>query len=80
MRLTDRHPKWERDVLVFDCPCQSGHRLRVAAARHKASKNIWLVKGDSFSNYSITPSIRANCWHGCIRNGEVVTFTEPQEN
>lgn len=71
MKLTALHPKWDRDVLVFDCPCGADHRLRVPCVRFESRKGFWRVSGNSFLNYSLTPSIDAACWHGHVVNGEV---------
>jgi hypothetical protein len=81
VKLAELRPKWEREVLVFDCPCGQGHRLRVPATRYaekkKLGKTVWLITGDSAANYTLKPSIDAPCWHGCITNGEVSTVTRP---
>ncbi len=31
----------------------------------------WNVSGDRFDNLTLSPSVKIDCWHGFIRNGDV---------
>jgi len=73
VKLAELNPKIENDVLVFDCPCGAAHRLRVPVRRYENHKGVWNLKGSSFADYTLAPSIRVPCWHGEITAGAIVT-------
>lgn len=67
----------EADTLVFDCPCQAGHQLHIPI---NGAPRAWFVTGTGLDNITLDPSLSVmggngdkECWHGWIRNGEVVT-------
>lgn len=70
MKLSDLNPKIElQKVLVCDCPCGGGHKLRIPFGTEQSE---WKCTGQ-LPNISIKPSILTDCWHGFITNGEIVT-------
>lgn len=77
MTLADVDARIKGGFLIFDCPnpeCPNGrHGIRVPLApqvdRHGQS---WQHSGE-LPNLTLTPSVDAGCWHGFIRNGELVS-------
>ena len=72
--------------LRFDCPFhRQQHRLVVMfrnpidGGPPSMNENLWQRDGADFENISLSPSIDATsthhdfgCWHGYIKNGEIV--------
>lgn len=97
MKLLNLNPQWMTPVpgiepavhhgaavrvLVFDCPCGMGHRLRIPVSATGMPEGrdiatgtyVWRRDGewsDDFAALSLHPSVNAHCWHGWIKNGEV---------
>jgi hypothetical protein len=70
MKLSELNPKIESvRVLVFDCPCGGGHKLRIPIG---SEKDQWEMTG-KLETLTLRPSIEAGCWHGFVTNGEIVT-------
>lgn len=72
MRITDLNPQMKAGVLILDCPCGGGHKLRVSIG---TSDFQWQMEG-GLASCTLSPSIRAQCWHGHIINGEVTTVRD----
>lgn len=74
--------------LSFDCPHCIDQRLAVSFhhagreaieddyihAHSSETNHIWTLAGDTFENYSLSPSVDASHsghWHGFLTNGEI---------
>lgn len=88
-RLVDVTPegvtKAGTQAVFFDCPCRSGHRLLISFDRAigggpAAVGHAWARTGETLDDLTLSPSLLvrggpdgAECWHGWIREGQVVT-------
>jgi len=90
MKLIELNPRWyvsrtggPRVGFTFECPhCR---QVRLGVAIHQDGRidvdhadiqagYVWKMKGDSFENLSLTPSVDASKyghWHGFITDGEI---------
>lgn len=83
--LTDLAPRWfdcyqcgQRLGFTFDCPhCPpTSVRLgvKVATCAHHPGEPCWQMRGETWEDLTITPSINAyDHWHGFITAGLVTT-------
>jgi hypothetical protein len=69
----------EADGVVFQCPStRCNHIVAVDFAGRRAdgtargNPNGWHVGGQSVSNLTVDPRVSLTCWHGEIKNGEVL--------
>ena len=78
MKLRDLDPKLsDSGILRFDCPTCSpkgnahGIRVPLAPAVDKYGQS-WQHTGEFPDTLTLTPSVNAGCWHGSIKNGDIV--------
>ena len=78
MRLSELDPKLsDTGYMRFDCPVCStkgnAHAIRIplspAVDQHGQS---WQHTGAFPDSLTVNPSVNAGCWHGWIKNGEVL--------
>jgi hypothetical protein len=70
LKLAELNPKIDlQKVLVFDCPCGQGHKLRLPMGPEKTQ---WTATGD-LANLTLTESVEVGCWHGFIKKGEIIS-------
>jgi hypothetical protein len=73
----------EAQGLRFRCPCQDGHLIQIGfegrgLEPHQASQardgkaSRWVVAGTGLADLTLSPSIDCVCWHGWVRDGEVI--------
>ena len=65
-----RHRKW----LVFDCPCDSGHRIMLNLDRRR--RPFWILRASRRRRITVSPSVayrgRDRCCHYALSNGRVL--------
>ncbi len=77
MKITDLDPRWKDGILVIDCPCgKCGGKIRIPTTLYRGQGQTgdsykWQVSGE-FPNLTLHPSVNAGCWHGFIKDGEIV--------
>jgi hypothetical protein len=89
VKLTDLNPVWTTPVgghepngvqiLVLDCPCGRGHRLRLPLGSPGQSQRtdtetgcfVWQRDSNDFATLTLYPSVRTSCCHVHISKGEV---------
>lgn len=61
MRLSELKPELfktqDTGMLCFDCPVCLRHRIEIPVADKNDPGKAWGITGDSFENYTTTPSI-----------------------
>lgn len=64
-------------LLVFDCPKDRRHRVRILVADvggMDGADHVWKVVGTDFATLSVFPSINEpGCWHGFVTNGQITS-------
>lgn len=63
--------------LLFFCPCAAGHVLVIwfsnrGVPEGEEPKPRWNPSGANLETLTLSPSICTTCWHGWIRDGQMV--------
>jgi hypothetical protein len=77
MKLSDFDPRVKGGFLIFDCPTCTpkgdAHGIRVPLAPAQDSHGQSWQHSGNFPDLTLHPSVDAGCWHGWIRDGEMLT-------
>lgn len=72
MRLIELNPRIAGRSINFDCPKCKTHRVMLPLVGNTNAKRTWSIYNeDDMNKVELRPSIREECCHFTVNNGEV---------